>query len=228
MSKRRVFFEKQLLHLAGALALILAAAWAAELPGVLGNGRAWGLSTTFWYWFALACAILHQLWVMLFWRAELHYGWVSARMGNPRGFHIYGRGFGIWSLLRFGSIIMIAFANRGSFAMPQSLRNVLALVCTLLAGWLMLSVLRYFGIDRALGADHFEERYRTMGLERRGIFRYVRNGMYTFGFLVIYIPGLLLASKAALWLGLLNHLYIWVHYYATEKPDMARIYQSAS
>jgi len=32
------------------------------------------------------------------------------------------------------------------------------------------------------------------------------------------------ASQAALWLALFNHIYIWVHYYATELPDMQRIY----
>jgi len=32
---------------------------------------------------------------------------------------------------------------------------------------------------------------------------------------------------AALAVALFNHLYIWVHYYATELPDMARIYGAA-
>lgn len=225
MSKCSNFFEGQAGHLLGAMALVVSAAWAARLPGVINEGGVWGISTSAWYWAAVVFAILHQVWVMLFWRAELHFGWVSATLGKPRGFNIYGRGFGLWSLLRFGSIIALAFASPGSYAAPQALRYGLALVCALLAGWLLYSVVRYFTMDRALGADHFEERYRSLGLERRGIFRYVRNGMYTFGFLAAYIPGLLLASKAALWLALLNHLYIWVHYFATEKPDMARIYQ---
>ena len=31
-------------------------------------------------------------------------------------------------------------------------------------------------------------------------------------------------SAAALCLALFNHLYIWIHYFATERPDMQRIY----
>ena len=49
--------------------------------------------------------------------------------------------------------------------------------------------------------------------------------MYTFGFLLIWIPGLWFASTAALFAAMFNHLYIWVHYFATERPDMQRIYE---
>ena len=104
------------------------------------------------------------------------------------------------------------------------LRLLLALVCLGLAGWLMYSVLQYFTVKRALGADHFDPEYRSLSLEKRGIFAYTRNGMYTFGLLALYIPGLLWASQAALWLGLLNHLNTWLHYFVTERPDMRRIY----
>ena len=41
------------------------------------------------------------------------------------------------------------------------------------------------------------------------------------------IPGLLAASNEALLVALFNHIYIWVHYYTTEKPDMQRIYATA-
>ncbi len=48
--------------------------------------------------------------------------------------------------------------------------------------------------------------------------------MYVFGLLIFWIPGLLTASSPALLVALFSHIYIWVHYYSTEKPDMARIY----
>jgi hypothetical protein len=48
--------------------------------------------------------------------------------------------------------------------------------------------------------------------------------MYAFGFLLIWFPGLWYASLAALAAALFSHLYIWVHYYCTERPDMQRIY----
>ena len=42
----------------------------------------------------------------------------------------------------------------------------------------------------------------------------------------LWVPALWLASMAALCVALFNHLYIWVHYYSTELPDMKRIYGS--
>ena len=84
--------------------------------------------------------------------------------------------------------------------------------------------MRYFGHARAFGADHFDESYRGAPLERRGVFRFTSNAMYVFGLLVLWLPGLLLSSMAALSVALFHHLYIWVHYHCTEKPDMIRIY----
>ena len=59
---------------------------------------------------------------------------------------------------------------------------------------------------------------------KEGIFRYTSNGMYVFGFLLLWVPALWYASAAGICAALFNHLYIWVHYYTTEKPDMRRIY----
>jgi hypothetical protein len=39
---------------------------------------------------------------------------------------------------------------------------------------------------------------------------------------------LLLLSQAALLAALFNHLYIWVHYYSTELPDIRHIYGAAA
>jgi hypothetical protein len=60
---------------------------------------------------------------------------------------------------------------------------------------------------------------------KKGIFRFTGNGMYTFGFLLLWVPGLWFGSFAALFAALFNHLYIWVHYFSTELPDIRRIYQ---
>ncbi len=45
--------------------------------------------------------------------------------------------------------------------------------------------------------------------------------------MILYLPGLLLLSKAALAVALFNDIYIWVHYYCTERPDMETIYGKA-
>jgi hypothetical protein len=50
--------------------------------------------------------------------------------------------------------------------------------------------------------------------------------VYTFGFLILWVPGLIFFSKAALLAACFNHVYIWVHYYTTELPDIRFIYGS--
>jgi len=102
--------------------------------------------------------------------------------------------------------------------------RIFAVIITIPALYLLYSVICYFSFKRASGIDHFDESYRSRGLVREGIFRFTRNGMYTFAFLFLWIPALWYASIAALCVALFNHMYIWVHYFTVELPDMKRIY----
>ncbi|MCP4380661.1 MAG: hypothetical protein GY798_04445, partial [Hyphomicrobiales bacterium] len=117
-----------------------------------------------------------------------------------------------------------AYANQGSFSFDPLLLKIAAIVALLPALYLFYSVKRYFSFTRALGADHFDASVRDLPFVRQGIFRFTSNGMYVFGFLLLWVPGFWWASSAALTAALFNHIYIWVHYYATERPDMKRIY----
>ena len=72
--------------------------------------------------------------------------------------------------------------------------------------------------------DH--ESYRHLPFVREGIFKYTPNAMVTFGFLILWVPGLIFFPKAALLAAWFNHFYIWVHYYTTELPDIRFIYGS--
>jgi hypothetical protein len=48
--------------------------------------------------------------------------------------------------------------------------------------------------------------------------------MYLFGFALLWAPAVYYSSITALFFALFSHLYIWIHYFCTEKPDMVRIY----
>ena len=48
--------------------------------------------------------------------------------------------------------------------------------------------------------------------------------MYLIVLPVFCVPGLLWGSVAATALGVFHYLYVWVHYYCTELPDMTVIY----
>ncbi len=123
-------------------------------------------------------------------------------------------------------IFGLAIANQGTLPVPGWLGISLSVLCIPPVMYLGYSVLKHFGIERALGIDHFQPRiYRDRPFVKKGIFKWSSNSMYLYGFLLLWVPGLLLLSKAGLLSALFSHMYIWVHYYFTEYPDLKFIYQ---
>lgn len=181
-------------------------------------GSLWRLSAAAWFWIVIASAVAHQGYVWLTWRLELHAGAITRAF--PRlGFRIYKMVFALLGLSRL-LIVPLAIANRGTLELHGAVQWGVSGVFLALSGYLFYSVLRYFGIERAAGLDHFDPQARHLPLVDKGIFRFTSNGMYVFGFLALWIPGLVLESAGALFAAAFQHAYIWVHYYCTEKPDM--------
>jgi hypothetical protein len=188
------------------------------------SGELWGISAVNWYIITLLSPIIHQVYVLLCWRYELHYKGLSRWWGKS-AFKLYKIGFAILILSRPTTITLLAIANRNTLEIAPEMTYALSGILILPAIYLFYSVKTYFGMDRAFGIDHFyPEEYHNKPFVKQGIFKYTSNGMYIFGFLILWIPGLLFLSKAALLLALFNHVYIWVHYYFTELPDMKAIY----
>lgn len=215
-------FEKQWLHLLALAILLTGVALAGSIQAV-NEGNLWGISSGEWLWICVASAVLHQAYVWFVWRTQLHAGLITRLFGD-RGFRSYGAGFAVLMFARFASVFLLAVSNSGTISMDSSVLRIIALMLTVPVLYTFYSVARYFSFSRALGKDHFSDQFARMPLERRGIFRYTRNGMYTFGFLLIWFPGLWWASAGAVCAAIFNHIYIWVHYFATEHPDMRRIY----
>ena len=188
------------------------------------QGQLWGISTRAWLIIAILSPILHHLYVLICWRLELYYNSLTKAFGE-NGFQYYKIGFAILFASRLVTIILLAIANAETLNMNYVLACLITAIISVPAIYLFYSVRKYFGFDRAFGIDHFQpEIYKTRPFVRQGIFKYTSNGMYIFGFLVLWVPGLLLLSKAAIVLALFNHLYIWVHYFFTELPDIKVIY----
>jgi len=189
------------------------------------HGEFWGFPTSTWFLIAILSPILHQIYVLVCWRLELYYKSISKVFG-ANGFKLYKAGFAILFFSRLVTIICLAISNTNTLHLNNIFANIIAGVFSLLSIYLFYSVKKYFGIDRAFGIDHFHpEELKKIPFVKGGIFKYTSNGMYFFGFLILYIPGLLLLSKAALIIALFNHIYIWVHYYFTELPDIKFIYK---
>ena len=215
-------FERQALHwllLAGLLSVT--ALISRDEAFLAGSYR--GLSTAAWFWIAIAFPVAHQTYVWLCWRLELHQRRLTRNFGE-NGFRFYAAGFAFFGLGRIVVLIGLGIANQNTLPVDEGLLDAVATLLLAPVAYLFYSVARYFTFKRAMGIDHFDPSYRTKLLVRKGIFRYTRNRMFTFGLLAVWLPGLYTASRAALLAALFSHAYIWVHYYCTELPDMKRIY----
>jgi protein-S-isoprenylcysteine O-methyltransferase Ste14 len=215
-------FQRQFLHLLS-LILLLAAIYTLDQTGGSNQGAYLGLSTPLWFALALAVPIVHQIFVALAWRAELYHHSLSRWWGD-KAFAVFTVIFFILFVSRLLFVIPLAIANRHTLGIGMESLYLLSAVLAVPVLYTFYSVLKYFTLKRALGIDHFDPAYRNAPLVRQGMFRYTRNAMYVFGIAILWLPGLLLASKAALLAALFNHLYIWVHYYTVELPDMRSIY----
>jgi len=222
MPQIQPIFEKQWLH-ASLLAVFLVGLGLIGRIDAIRIWQLWEVGTAAWFWIAVAAPIIHQVFVWICWRSQLHTSLLT-RMFGSRGFGVYAAGFAILGIARVVAVFILAISNRDTLHVDLRVLRVAAVIVAIPAVYLFYSVKRYFGFKRAFGIDHFDKSYRSLQFVRKGIFRFTRNGMYVFGFFLLWVPGLWFASAAALIVALFNHLYIWVHFYSTELPDMKRIY----
>jgi len=224
MSKAKLIFEKQFTHYLWLLILLFGLFSLARLPGFWA-GDVLGISTRTWFYFALGSTLAHQFYVWFCWRTQLHMGLLTRHLGSA-AFSLYAAGFAFLIILRPVLISILAVSNRDTVPANPEVMVAASIIMTAAVIYLLYSIIRYFSFRRALGIDHFDESFRVMPLVREGIFRFTSNGMYVVGFLILWIPALLFSSVAASGFALFSHLYIWVHYFTVEKPDMIRIYGS--
>lgn len=189
------------------------------------NGELWGITTSNWFLIAILSPIIHQLYVLICWRLELYFKSMSKIFGKY-AFYIYKAGFGLLIASRLITITILAMASSQTLNISTDIAYIIVGILAIPAIYLFYSVFRYFGIDRAYGIDHFEpEKAKEKEFVKKGIFRFTSNGMYIYGFFLLWIPGFLFQSEAALVIAFFNHIYIWVHFYCTELPDMKYIYK---
>jgi len=215
--------EKQLWHLLALVLLIFGIVAMVDLDNEILSGSLWNTSTKTWFIVAILTPIAHQEYVLICWRSELHYSSLTKLFKN-RTFKLYKAIFFIFFLGRMVLLICLAIVNKDTFHLIISVLYILIFTFSIVSFYQFYSVLNFFGTDRAAGLDHFDLEARKLPLVKIGIFKYTNNGMYFYAFLVFYLPGLIWQSKAALLVAIFSHIYIWVHYYVTEKPDMNHIY----
>src|SRR4030042_6440108 len=196
MAQLQLIFEKQWVHASLLAVFLVGLTWVGRIHAVE-VGQLWGVSTKAWFWLAVALAIAHQVFVWVCWRSQL-YASLLTRMFGSRGFGVYAAGFSILGSARVVPVFILALSNRDTLHVDPKVLRVVAVIAAIPAAYLFYSVKRYFGFKRAFGIDHFDESYRSLPFVRKGIFRFTRNGMYVFGFCLLWVFGLWFASAAVL------------------------------
>lgn len=216
---------KQQWHFLFLFILLFSLLWIVRTDLEFLSGEYLSISSKVWFFIAILVPIVHQVYVLIAWRSELYYNSFTNIFGK-KGFAYFKWVFFVLIISRPISLIFLSISNNGTLNISLQLAIIISVIFVIPSAYLFYSIKKYFGMDRAFGIDHFEpKKYATIPTVRKGIFRFTSNGMYWFGFLLLYIPGLLALSKAALLVAVFNHLYIWVHYYFTELPDMNEIYK---
>ena len=218
------FFKNQIWHLLFYLVSIPVLAWL--ISGIdFNDGSYLGLITNQWFWIAIAVPIAHQIFVWLSWRGQLNFKIYDKFFGKS-GFVVYAVIFQILFVGRLIVLIGLALSNQNSPEVNSNVAFTVGIIFLFPVLLTFYSVIRYFGFKRAMGADHFDPKYRDMPMVDKGMFRVSSNSMYTFASLAALLPGLFLFSISAIIAGSWHYIALWVHYFCTEKPDMHFLYGS--
>ena len=216
------FFKGQIFHLISFAVLIglcsILIPW-----GYMAAQTFWGINGALLCIISIVIAPLHQFYVWFAWRSELCFKRISPLCGG-KGFRVYTVGFGILIIARALSIVSVGIADCQTLPLHWIIRWVIVTIMGLSILYTFYSIYKYFGYDRATGADHFFPEYRNKPFVRKGMFRFTSNSMYTFGILIFPLIGLICGSGPAIIIGTYQYAGVWIHYFSTEKPDIKVIY----
>ncbi|AML52277.1 methyltransferase [Falsihalocynthiibacter arcticus] len=220
-SRFRDLFEGQFQH--AAIAAFMAIGACSLLVRVEDGPWYLLLNSIVWAKIAIILAIVHQALVAGVFRLQLYKNWMSKRFGE-RDMQVWAGIFLPLLIARPLAVLLTGLSDRTPITGYNTLEVILGVALLGAAVYGMHSVLVYFTLPRALGGDHFRDEYAEMPMVKKGIFKYVDNGMYSVVFLGLTGIALICGSWNALVVALFQHAYIWVHMYCTETPDMRRIY----
>ena len=211
------FFKHQIWHLGGTIVFFYIGTQFVDLES---NTNAFiGISALVWFMIAMSIPLVHQTYVWICWRSELCWKLIS----NTIGFKGYVILFFILMISRLSAIVL-CFVDYGSLYTPGWFTLILAIIIFIPGAYTMYSVKKYFGFLRAAGADHFDPKYRDMPFERRGIFKWTPNAMYTFAIAVFFGFAISAGSKAMFVFAGYTYIGTWLHYFCTEREDFKVIY----
>ena len=218
-NKLNFFFKHQIWHIGG---LIILFYLGYQIIDFKDNSNAFlGISAKSWFLFSMATPLLHQGYVWLCWRSELCWKAISRTIG----FKAYAIIFIMIMILRLSGI-GLCFADYGSWFTPGLIAWTISVLIFIPFIYTIYSIKKYFGFMRATGIDHFDPNYKNIPFEKRGIFKWSSNAMYTFAIPVFFGFAFSVGSKAMFIFATYSFIGAWLHYFCTEKEDFKVIYGS--
>ena len=218
-NKLNFFFKNQIWHLGGTIVLFYIGA---QFVGLESNTNTFlGIRALDWFVIAMTIPLIHQIYVWICWRSELCWKTISSTIGF-KGYVVL---FFILIISRLSAIVL-CFVDYGSLYKPGWLAWTLGLILFIPGIYTMYSVKKYFGFLRAAGADHFDPKYRDLPFESRGIFKWTPNAMYVFAIGIPFSFAVATGSQSMFVVAIYTYISIWLHYFCTEKPDIAIIYNN--
>ncbi len=216
-NKLQFFFKNQIWHIGGLIVLYYAALQMVDFE--TDSNVFLGISSKNWFLFSMLTPLLHQAYVWLCWRSELCWKTISQTMG----FKLYAVIFIIIGILRLSSI-GLSFADYGTWFTPGWIAWSVSVLIFIPFVYTIYSVKKYFGFVRATGIDHFDSNYKNVPFEKRGIFQWSSNAMYTFAIPVFFVFAFSSGSKAMFIFATYSVIGVWLHYFCSEKEDFKIIY----
>jgi len=216
-NKLNFFFKNQIWNLGGNIFLFYIGFQLVELKS--NTNIFLGISVLNWFMIAMSIPLIHQSYVWICWRSELCWQSIS----NTIGFKGYIFIFFLLIIARLLAIVL-CFVDYGSLYTPGWFAWILAVIIFFPGVYTIYSIKKYFGFLRAAGADHFDPKYRDMPFERRGIFKWTPNAMYTFAIGIPFAFAASTGSQSMFIVAIYTYISIWLHYFCTEKEDFKVIY----
>ena len=216
-NKLNFFFKNQIWHMGGLILLFYVSLQLVNFENSLNNFL--GISAKNWFLFSMMTPLFHQGYVWLCWRSELCWKTISRTIG----FKGYVLIFFIVSILRFFSV-GLCFADYGTWFTPGWIAWSVSVLIFIPFIYTIYSIKKYFGFMRATGIDHFDLNYKNIPFEKRGIFKWSSNAMYTFALAVFFGFAISAGSKAMFIFAAYTYIGGWLHYFCTEKEDFKVIY----
>ena len=218
-NKINFFFKNQIWHIGILILLFYVSLQLVNFENSLNNFL--GISAKNWFLFSMMTPLLHQSYVWVCWRSELCWKAISGSIG----FKAYAVIFIIIMVLRLFSI-GLCFADYGTWFTPGWIAWCVSMLVFIPFIYTIYSIKKYFGFMRATGIDHFDSSYKDIPFEKRGIFKWSSNAMYTFAIAVFFGFAISSGSKAMFVFAAYTYIGGWLHYFCTEKEDFKFIYKN--